>query len=199
MAQPESSPEPSRRERLLTGALELFAERGYAGTSIKAIAERAGVSQGLLYVHFANKQALLAALFERGLDDVRSTFHFDPPDSAVDSAGEAVTGMARLATLLNKTYELMQANRPFWRLFYALRFQTAALDALGPALQTGLLSLRGELESVCRNLNLPRPELEARLLFATIDGVCQHAALEPDYPFEAVFEQLLARYQEVAS
>ena len=63
----------SRQERLLESALELFAERGYAGTSVKTIAGRAGVSQGLLYVHFESKQALLVALFERGMQDVQST------------------------------------------------------------------------------------------------------------------------------
>ena len=185
-------PEPTRRERLLESALELFAERGYAGTSVKAIAERAGVSQGLLYVHFADKQALLAALFEKGMSDVRSTLVSDTADSTL-------SGVGRLATLLDKTYELVQTNRPFWQLFYTLRFQTAALEALGPTLQTGLAALRGELESVCKDLNLPEPELEARLLFATIDGVCQHATVEPDYPFEEVFGHLLSTYQEVPS
>ena len=185
-------PEPTRRERLLESALELFAERGYAGTSVKAIAERAGVSQGLLYVHFADKQALLAALFAKGMSDVRSTLVSDTADSAL-------SGVGRLAALLDKTYELVRTNRPFWQLFYTLRFQTAALEALGSTLQTGLAALRDELESVCKDLNLPEPELEARLLFATIDGVCQHATVEPDYPFEEVFEHLLSTYQEVPS
>ena len=47
-------------------------------------------------------------------------------------------------------------------------------------------------------MKLARPELEARLLFATIDGACQHAVLEPDYPVESVISTLLDRYRQLA-
>ena len=167
----------------------MFAERGYAGTSVKAIAQRAGVSQGLLYVHFDNKQALLLALFERGMRDVQSTL-----DSATP-----LSGIGHLQALLYRTFDLMQENRDFWQLFYTLRFQPAVAETLGPTLQLGTATIREQLERVCEEMKLPRPELEARLLFATIDGVCQHATLEPDaYPFRDVLEALLNKYQEVA-
>ena len=190
MANPTPTNETPRRERLLESALALFAERGYAGTSVKAIAERAGVSQGLLYVHFENKQDLLIALFERGMQDVQFTLESDV----------ATVGVKRLGILLRRTFDLMQANRDFWRLFYTLRFQVSVAEALGPAIQLGTSTIREELARVCRDMNVPHPELEARLLFATIDGVCQHAVLEPDtYPFEDVFDVLLSKYQEVSS
>lgn len=51
--------------RLLEAALALFVEQGYAGTSVPQIAQRAGVSTGLLYYHFANKEALANALYQR--------------------------------------------------------------------------------------------------------------------------------------
>ena len=93
----------------------------------------------------------------------------------------------------------MQANRDFWRLFYTLRFQPLVAEALGPSIQTGTSIIRVQLEHVCRDMNMSHPEMEARLLFATIDGVCQHAVLEPDtYPFEDVLNALLGRYQEIS-
>ena len=56
------------RQRLLTDATRLFAERGYEDTSIEAILYEAGVSRGSLYHHFGSKDALfeavLAALLE---------------------------------------------------------------------------------------------------------------------------------------
>jgi AcrR family transcriptional regulator len=48
------------RRDLLTAARELFATTGYAGTTVRAIAERAGVNQALLFRHFGNKEALFA-------------------------------------------------------------------------------------------------------------------------------------------
>ncbi|MEV0284817.1 MULTISPECIES: TetR family transcriptional regulator [unclassified Kribbella] len=47
------------RERLLTAALELFAERGYDGTSAGEIAARAGVTEMTFFRHFPSKASLL--------------------------------------------------------------------------------------------------------------------------------------------
>lgn len=52
-----------RKERIETAALELFCERGFHGTSVPAIAERAGVSVGLMYRYFAGKEELVNHLY----------------------------------------------------------------------------------------------------------------------------------------
>ena len=51
-----------RRERLLDAALEVFLERGYAGATVRTIAHRAGVTEGLIYHYFSGKRELLLAL-----------------------------------------------------------------------------------------------------------------------------------------
>jgi AcrR family transcriptional regulator len=43
---------------LLAAALDLFVEKGYAGTRLDDVAARAGVSKGTLYLYFANKEEL---------------------------------------------------------------------------------------------------------------------------------------------
>jgi AcrR family transcriptional regulator len=53
------------RARLLDAAEHLFTRTGYDGTGIGDVAERAGVSVGTLYHHFADKRALLLELIER--------------------------------------------------------------------------------------------------------------------------------------
>ncbi len=53
----------SRRQQIETAALQLFCERGFHGTSIPQLAERAGVSAGLLYRYFASKEALVNHLY----------------------------------------------------------------------------------------------------------------------------------------
>lgn len=50
---------------LYTAATELFAERGFGGTTMKAIADRAGVSPGLLYRYFPGKAAVVLELYRR--------------------------------------------------------------------------------------------------------------------------------------
>lgn len=57
------------RSRLVAAALELFGERGYAGTTVFEIEKAAGLSPGAggLYAHFRSKNALLRACLEHVL------------------------------------------------------------------------------------------------------------------------------------
>jgi AcrR family transcriptional regulator len=52
-----------RQAELLETAIEVFAKRGYQATTMEEIAERAGVSKGMLYIYFKNKEALFGAVF----------------------------------------------------------------------------------------------------------------------------------------
>ncbi|WP_262248769.1 TetR/AcrR family transcriptional regulator [Parapedobacter soli] len=56
----------SRKERIMREALLLFAENGYIDTSTKIIAQRAGVSEALIFKHFGNKDNLLSHLIKSG-------------------------------------------------------------------------------------------------------------------------------------
>ncbi|MEV0825686.1 TetR/AcrR family transcriptional regulator [Nonomuraea rubra] len=52
------------RERVLTIATRLFAERGYEDTSIETVLQESGLSRGALYHHYAGKEALFEAVLE---------------------------------------------------------------------------------------------------------------------------------------
>jgi AcrR family transcriptional regulator len=56
---------PAVRDRILTAALRLFSDAGFRGTTMKAIAEAAEISQRGLVHHFASKEDVLLALLER--------------------------------------------------------------------------------------------------------------------------------------
>jgi AcrR family transcriptional regulator len=51
-------PSADARNAIMEAAITQFAERGFHGTTMRDIAERAGVSQGLLHHHFGNKRGL---------------------------------------------------------------------------------------------------------------------------------------------
>jgi AcrR family transcriptional regulator len=59
------------RRRILTAAGEVFAERGLTAT-LDAVAERAGVGVGTVYRRFPDKEALVDALFEERIEEVRA-------------------------------------------------------------------------------------------------------------------------------
>ena len=60
----EVGPVPTS-ERILQRALELFAEKGYDGVTIREILKPLGLTEATLYVHFTGKAALLEAIFDR--------------------------------------------------------------------------------------------------------------------------------------
>jgi AcrR family transcriptional regulator len=62
-----NQPQSSSREAVLTAALELFLQRGFAATRVADVAERAGVGKGSVYLHVRNKQELFAAVVDAGV------------------------------------------------------------------------------------------------------------------------------------
>ncbi|MCV7399483.1 TetR/AcrR family transcriptional regulator [Mycobacterium fragae] len=70
----------STRDRILNEALRLFADRGYAGTSVASIEEAAGLSphSGALYTHFGSKEQVLSAAVERAIQTADASFSLAP-------------------------------------------------------------------------------------------------------------------------
>ena len=174
------------RAKLLNSALALFATRGYAATSVDAIADAAGVSAGLLYHHFDSKAAVLNAIFEQSLTDVQATF------SAADRETHAAD---RLPALLRSAGAIVPRHRHFWAVWYGLRMQPEVLKSLGPSVLEFSVAIVRTLERYLADIGWPDAAIEARLLFAQIDGLCQHYVLDPErYPLHRVIERLVERY-----
>jgi len=57
-----------RREQLIGVALGLFAERGFDGSAIEEVANRAAVSKPIVYEHFGGKEGLYAVVVDREVD-----------------------------------------------------------------------------------------------------------------------------------
>jgi AcrR family transcriptional regulator len=57
----------ARPAELTAAALELFVEKGFAGTRLDDVAARAGVSKGTLYLYFDSKEALFKAVIQEGI------------------------------------------------------------------------------------------------------------------------------------
>ncbi len=87
---PRKRPRQERSRRtvaaLLTATAQVLERRGYAAATTDAIAARAGVSVGSLYQYFPNKDALLAALAERHVDEgfARLEALLDPAPAALE-------------------------------------------------------------------------------------------------------------------
>ena len=59
-----------KREAILEAALELFSERGFHGTAVPLIAEKAGIGAGTVYRYFESKEAIVNALYQHHKRDL---------------------------------------------------------------------------------------------------------------------------------
>ena len=57
-------PADARREQILQTAVNLFSQRGFKGTTTKEIAKAAGVSEAIIFRHFATKDELYGAILD---------------------------------------------------------------------------------------------------------------------------------------
>jgi len=60
----ENTSDTGLRDKILTAATELFAEKGYDKASMRQIADRIGYSATAIYLHFANKDDLMFAVVD---------------------------------------------------------------------------------------------------------------------------------------
>jgi AcrR family transcriptional regulator len=102
------------KERIVAAALELFRDQGYEATTMRMVAEAAGVSLGNAYYYFASKDLLLQA------------FYREVHEAHVAAARPALAGVR---TLRDRLLAVMRAKlaaiEPYHR-FSALMFRTAA-------------------------------------------------------------------------
>jgi AcrR family transcriptional regulator len=59
------------REHILASAARLFRDQGYAATTLRQIADAAGIKAGSIYYHFASKEELLGEVLDEGIAAVR--------------------------------------------------------------------------------------------------------------------------------
>ena len=175
------------RHRLITHALRVFGERGYAWTPVSAIAEAAAVSQGLLYHYFPSKTDLVVAIFEESIRDVKASW------ARADAEPDP---RRRLTALLRAIGAIIRERRDFWALSYGVRMQPEVLASLAPSLELWTREIHEKLQRYLSDAGWPDPQMEALLLFAQIDGLSQHFVLDPArYPLDAVIDRLIRRYE----
>ncbi|HET6330446.1 MAG TPA: TetR family transcriptional regulator [Holophagaceae bacterium] len=71
MTQPTRSKAEETRARILEGALKLFREKGFDATTMRDIAQAAGMSLGSTYYHFDSKEALVMAFYQESQDTLQ--------------------------------------------------------------------------------------------------------------------------------
>lgn len=170
-----SSPSAARgrevRQRLLAAATELIPELGWAAVSTRVLAERAGVTPGVVHYHFASLQAVLneaaVGAMRQLLADADAVLDTaSTPTKLVDAVLGAVdeyTGTDQLSLLAVEAY--LAASRD---------------DELRHQIADALAQFRQRLAERLTQHGVPAAEATAAVLAATIDGLLLHRALASD-------------------
>lgn len=104
----------SKKADIEQAAMELFASKGFDGTTIKDIARKAVVTEGALYRHYESKEQMATVLFEHELSDIVLTL--------LEAMGTNVTPVGKLRAVIETLYRRYQ-EQPWPLLFVLLNFQ----------------------------------------------------------------------------
>ncbi|MFF4775563.1 TetR/AcrR family transcriptional regulator [Microtetraspora fusca] len=116
------------RNRLFRAAVELIAEQGFSGTTVDAIAERAGVAKGTVFYNFGSKDALFAALLDHGIG--RLSASLAEAAEAPGAAGEPAAPLARLDAVVLAQLRFLDEYGPFARVLFGEMWRTAWQEAV---------------------------------------------------------------------
>jgi len=194
-------PEEGVRQRLLEAAIELFARKGYAATSVQEIVAACGVTKPVLYYYFGSKEGLFAEIMNEALRRFEATIV-----GALDAEG-GVRG--RITRLLDAVFALILDNLELTRLAHALYFGPRQdgpvfdLEVFHERLQRVVRDLVAEGQA-SGELQGGEPEAVAMALLGALDIAEGIALCHPDWGFgreqlgkvlDVIFEGALASGQ----
>ncbi|MBC7737235.1 MAG: TetR family transcriptional regulator C-terminal domain-containing protein [Candidatus Saccharibacteria bacterium] len=169
--------EDKRRQALIDAALALVSEGGAATATVRAIAERAGVTPGLIRHYFSGKDQLIATAYRHLMTDM-----IDGSTSVLDYA--PADPLARLAAFVAASLRAPVVDRDAvtrWAFF--LQETRRSAEMLDIHRQT-YLGFRDNLQSLIAALPQQRTEAELRQLAiacnAVIDGLWLEGGTLPD-------------------
>ncbi|MCH2230883.1 MAG: TetR/AcrR family transcriptional regulator [Crocinitomicaceae bacterium] len=167
-----------KQVKILKSALKLFAQQGFDSTSTSRLALEAGVSEGLIFRHYKNKQGLLEAIIAEGMN--AATKLIDGV-LAVDDPKEFIK------TAISLPFHIDESEHDFWRLMYTLKWQQGIYQ------NDAFEKLKERLVKAFKDLGYDNPQEEADLIEVLTDGVATGILLK-DGDFSSMLTVILKKY-----
>lgn len=165
------------KQKLLRAAVELIGEIGWQAISTRMLAERAGITSGLVHYHFPS---LRAALREATVSTLREALRPIPAMLA-----EASTVDAGIESLVGQ-FEAYSGTDPVSLVVTESYLAAARDDELRRDLAEIVAEFRNVLAAWLADHGYRNARDTASVLAATIDGVLLHRVLNPELTSEAV-------------
>jgi AcrR family transcriptional regulator len=178
------------REQLLISAREVFEERGYAGSSLEEIAERAGFTRKVVYSNFSGKAELLLEIVERQM-----RVHVEWVESVLGQG----TAERQALDLGSAFSSFFSKERDWERLFHEFCIVAAREEEIGARFRERLREAKGAITSLVEEgaqdagveLSLPADRLVLGI-FALMMGIALEKLIDPERIDDALFGEMLA-------
>ena len=170
-----------KQESIINAALELFAREGFKATSTSKVAKLAGVSEGLIFRHFGNKEGLLDAIILQGEEKAKMLF----ADIVLETEPKEVI---KKTLLIGSKMNANEADAHFWKLQYKIKWE---LEIYG---EHKVEPLERALATAFEKLGYGEPLMEARMLMYTFDGLSTRFYLQKDFDMEGPMNYLWKKY-----
>lgn len=168
-------------------ALELFADEGYYPTSISRIAQKAGISKGLMYNYFESKEDLILAIIGKGVNTL--TESLDPNRDGFLTEQE-------FEFHVNENFRILQENTGYWKLYFATMMQPAVFKLVAARYSDFVPPLKGIVESYFKRKQVADPEAEAAYFDALLDGIFLNYVMDPGgFPLERIKGMIIERFK----
>ena len=176
-----------RRSQIMDTALELFASEGYFTTSISRIAQKAGISKGLMYNYFESKEDLVVEIIDKGRMLLMDSFDADRDGKL---SGEEFEYHIR------ENFRLLNEHPDYWKLYFAILLQPAVFRLVKDRITGHMPRQRAIFETYFQDKGVKDPSAEAHYLDALFDGICLNYTMNPEsFPLDRMQEMLIQRFK----
>lgn len=145
-----------KQQKIIDAALELFARNGFHATSTNKVAKHAGVSEGLIFRHFENKNGLLEAIAKMAEEKMGAIFYGIITESDPKK---------QIRLFLEMPFEIKEEDKEFWKLQFKLKWElnTHSKDKMKP--------ITDAMADAFKQLGYKSPEMEAHFLLFFVEGI----------------------------
>lgn len=174
------------RKAILEAAFPLFSKNGFDKTSMATIAKEAGVSKGLIYHHFDNKEDVLGAVFDNLMEQSSDVWDvFDESESAE----------ARLEKMIDMSVFFTKGNPEWVRLLIQLALQDDVVESLHAHISNIRSTKLQSMIPLFEELGYDDPEAEVLYIGAKLDGIALGwLSMKEEYPLEKMINRIKGEY-----
>ena len=179
-----------KKELIMETALELFAANGFHATSMSQIAKKAGISKGLAYNYFESKFEILEEILETSSAKIYEN---------LDINHDGVLTEDEFFYFIKKTFQLINSNKRFWKLYTSVVMQTNLLEEKNRNMADKLTLVLNLFRNFLISKGSQDPDGDIIVIGTLIKGASMIMISSDFYPYELLEEKIITALKRIIS